>query len=318
MNKPLISIIIPIYNGLEYLPRCFKTLKDQFYSNLELIFVDNGSTDGSLIEIKSFCEQIQYAYLYNCKIKGPGYARNKGIEVANGDYISFLDVDDEISRDKHQILLNEFIKYPNAGMVVAKTLKKYKDGRSYTLDFPGLADEVTCAPNAGLVWLNNLSQNPTSCSYMVRGEIFKDGKIRFGDILHGEDIAFNVSVGLDYDIIKIDKTICTYHRHEKSAVSNANNQVTSLERYFSFYENFILKYLVNNKNIEPYKTAFKLCEIIAFRILMRLIYQKKIIRYKNVYNQLRSKNIFNNLFYYHIIYCLLPFRLSNFIFQKLI
>jgi len=182
MNKPLISIIIPVYNGIEYLSRCFKTLKDQTYSNLELIFVDNGSTDGSLNEIKLFCEKINYAYLFKCKKIGPGHARNKGIEVANGVFISFLDVDDEISRDKHQILLDGFIKYPNAGMVVAQTLKQYSDGRSYTLDMSMLEDELTSAPNAGILWVDNLSQNSTSCSYMVRSKIFEDSKIRFADI----------------------------------------------------------------------------------------------------------------------------------------
>ena len=318
MNKPLISIIIPVYNGIEYLSRCFKTLKNQAYSNLELIFVDNGSTDGSLDKINIFCEEISYAYLFKCKKVGPGYARNKGIEVANGDFISFLDVDDEISRDKHQILLDGFIKCPNAGMVVAQTLKQYSDGRSYILDLSMLEDKLTSAPNAGLIWIKNLSQNPQAGSYMVRRKIFEDSKIRFADILYGEDIAFNVSVGLEYDIMKIDKTISTYHRHNKSAISYANNKMTSLERYFSFYYKFALKYLSKNNNIEPYKTAFKLCEIIAFRMLMRLIYQKEIIIYKNIYNQLRSENMFNNLFYYHVIYYLLPFRLANYIFQKLI
>ena len=316
MNKPLISIIIPVYNGIKFLDRCFKTLNDQSYSNLELIFIDNGSTDGSIEKIKSYCETNSYANLFNCNKRGVGYARNKGIEVSKGEFISFLDVDDEICVDKHQLLMDGFNKYPNVGMVIGETIKQYEDGRSYVLYMHLLNQNVTPAPEAGLLWVKYLSQNPTSCSYMVRSKILKDNNIRFANISYGEDIAFNICIGLEYDVLKINKNISIYHRHDKSAVSIANQQMGSLERYFQFYENFALPLFYKKRGKEPFKQAFNESERIAFRMLMKLIHVEKNKIYKNVYKRLVIKSYLKNRSFFYTFFHFCPFRISNYIFEK--
>ena len=90
----LISIIIPVYNAEKYLEQCLDSICQQTYKNIEIILVNDGSTDKSETICKNYMEKdnrIQYIYKEN---GGPGIARNKGLEIANGQYVMFVDSDD--------------------------------------------------------------------------------------------------------------------------------------------------------------------------------------------------------------------------------
>ena len=97
--EELISIIVPVYNVQNYLERCINSLIQQSYSNIEIILVDNMSTDKSQDICKKYelvCEKIKF---YICKEKGASAARNYGINRSNGDYIVFVDADDYVEAD---------------------------------------------------------------------------------------------------------------------------------------------------------------------------------------------------------------------------
>ncbi len=105
MNKPLVSIIIPVFNAEEYLAETIKSAMAQTWPNKEIIIVDDGSTDNSLniaAEFKDACVRI-----FNQENKGASAARNKGLSEAKGEYIQFLDADDLLSPEKveAQVLL---------------------------------------------------------------------------------------------------------------------------------------------------------------------------------------------------------------------
>lgn len=88
-----VSIIIPIYNNEAYIEKCITSLLQQTYPNIEIIAVDDGSTDTSYERLKQYQEQITILYHDN---HGVSYSRNRGIEVATGEYIMFVDGDDWI------------------------------------------------------------------------------------------------------------------------------------------------------------------------------------------------------------------------------
>lgn len=92
MNFPLVSIIMPAFNAQDFIVRSLKSACDQTYTNIEIIVVDDGSTDNTADIIKSYDDyRIRYLYQSN---QGQGVARNKGVEVSKGQYITFLDADD--------------------------------------------------------------------------------------------------------------------------------------------------------------------------------------------------------------------------------
>ena len=96
MNKQeeLISIIIPIYNAEKYIERCINSLKNQTYKNIEIICINDGSTDNSLNILKRIAITDNRITIIEQENKGVSVARNKGIESAKGKYIMFLDADD--------------------------------------------------------------------------------------------------------------------------------------------------------------------------------------------------------------------------------
>ena len=105
--NPLISVIVPVYNNADHLKDCIQSLKAQSYDNLELIFVNDGSTDNSA-EILQKEESIR---LINKENGGAASARNRGIDEASGEYITFVDADDYISPDYVKKLYGLIEKY---------------------------------------------------------------------------------------------------------------------------------------------------------------------------------------------------------------
>jgi len=102
---PLISVIIPTYNHGNYLGRALQSVKDQTYTNWELIVIDNHSTDNTDEVIASFYNlQIKYLKIHNNGVIAA--SRNTGINMAKGEWISFLDSDDMWSKDKLQVCVN--------------------------------------------------------------------------------------------------------------------------------------------------------------------------------------------------------------------
>lgn len=111
----LISVIIPLYNKEKTIVDTIFTVLEQTYKNLELIIVDDGSTDRSYDKIKNIKDKrIKY---YKKKNGGVSSARNYGIEQSNGDYIFFLDADDIIYKNCLEELINTFYRYPLAQII---------------------------------------------------------------------------------------------------------------------------------------------------------------------------------------------------------
>ena len=102
MNNPLVSIIIPCYNNEAFVKQAIESALQQTYTNVEIIVIDDGSTDGSLEIIRSFENHIQWETGSN---QGAPKARNRGLELAQGEYIRFLDADDILFRNclEHQV-----------------------------------------------------------------------------------------------------------------------------------------------------------------------------------------------------------------------
>lgn len=107
MNMPLISIIMPVYNAEFYLNQGILSCLNQSYQNIELILIDDGSTDKSIEIINNIIDKDKRVKLFFTPTnQGPAAARNIGLEKAQGDYITFLDSDDFIANDKLEKQLN--------------------------------------------------------------------------------------------------------------------------------------------------------------------------------------------------------------------
>lgn len=99
MEKPLISVILPVYNVEDYIDRCMESVCSQSYSNLEIILIDDGSTDSSSVKCDQYAQKDSRIVVYHKENGGLSDARNYGIERANGEYITCIDSDDYVDKD---------------------------------------------------------------------------------------------------------------------------------------------------------------------------------------------------------------------------
>lgn len=102
----MISVIIPVYNTKQYLQSCLDSLLAQTYSDLELLFIDDGSTDGSAELLDFFARQDRRIRVIHQENGGVCAARNRGIDEARGEYLSFIDSDDTLEPDLYETLMN--------------------------------------------------------------------------------------------------------------------------------------------------------------------------------------------------------------------
>lgn len=107
--QPLVSVIVPVYNKEKYLKKCIDSIINQTYSNLEIILINDGSKDSSLETCYTYEKNDRRVKVIDQKNAGPSVARNKGIENASGEYISFVDADDEIELNTYEILVHNIL-----------------------------------------------------------------------------------------------------------------------------------------------------------------------------------------------------------------
>lgn len=105
-KSPLISVIIAIYNPGKHLRTCLDSITGQTYKNLEIILVDDGSTDQSLDICKEYAEKDSRIIVHHKENSGVSATRNAGIRLAHGDYFSFIDSDDYLDEDAYEYMMN--------------------------------------------------------------------------------------------------------------------------------------------------------------------------------------------------------------------
>lgn len=149
MIKPIVSVIVPVYNGAEFIENCYSMLENQTLKDIEMIFVDDGSTDGGYEKCDEIAKQDSRCIVIHQENRGVSAARNHGMKVAKGDYIGFVDVDDKYAPDMFETLYN-LAKKCNADIAC--------------LDQIGKKDEVTMFTEKELTLKSFLLSNGISMS----------------------------------------------------------------------------------------------------------------------------------------------------------
>ena len=124
--RPVISVIVPVFNGAAFLGDAIRSVLAQNYHPLEIIVVDDGSTDNTAEAATSFGQDITYHFQENA---GPPAARNQGLSMAGGDVIAFLDADDLFVPDKFAQQLARFNRTPELDVVIGRQVYESLDGR---------------------------------------------------------------------------------------------------------------------------------------------------------------------------------------------
>ncbi len=256
-TKPLISVVITNYNYGEYIPKAIRSILTQTYPNIELIIINDGSTDNSDKVIKEILknnpkQNIKYV---NRENKGIVYTRNEGLELASGEYISYLDADDYFNRNyisKSYNIAKEYdadVVYPNWHFV-GEWL-----GRPDT-DFPEFKPE--------LLQLQKLHVTPASLTKM---SAIKNHKFEVETV--AEDWDFFIGLSLDGVKFKLARDNYINYRIRKGTRGSRNDPRQDTKNFVEILEKY--KAIYGDKVINPAKLVSDRHPNIAMQVLrMRL------------------------------------------------
>ena len=186
MNNVLISIIVPVFNVEKYLRRCVESIINQSYSNLEIILVNDGSTDSSFDICCSFAKKDKRIVVVNKQNGGLSSARNAGLDICKGQYIEFVDSDDFIEKHTVEKLLKANLSF-NTLLSCCGRFNLYEDANKRTIGLCPTKNEVLTSKeilSRVLVW-NNVDSS--ACDKMFEKSLWQGLRFPVGKI--SEDVA---------------------------------------------------------------------------------------------------------------------------------
>ena len=213
MSNPLISVIVPIYKVEEYLDRCVESIVNQTYKNLEIILVDDGSPDNCSHICDEWAKKDSRIKVIHKKNGGLSDARNAGMEIAAGAYISFIDSDDYISLGFFETLIS--VMGAEASDIVECSVAKFYENkriREYSDDMSIVSFDTENALS-GLIWESPFHQHVWNKLY--KADVAKDIPFAVGKLNEDEFWTYQV-FGKAKKITKINKTMYFYLQRSNS------------------------------------------------------------------------------------------------------
>ncbi|WP_198023286.1 glycosyltransferase [Virgibacillus sp. SK37] len=247
--KDKVSIIVPVYNAEEKLTACLDSILKQSYQQLEVILVNDGSTDKSGQICESFAAVNKHIQVIHQPNAGPSAARNRGLRAATGEYVQFVDADDTI----HKTITEKLVMAANGDLVICgyQTISPYGQTRY----IPSLVGNYTFEEfrqHIGLLYKEIILPSP--CNKLYRLENIRKHTITFNEDLNmGEDLLFNLDYMATCSAIHVlPETLydyCIHQEHSLSSSYQANfwqQQKLLLEHVTTFLEKHQCNYGANH------------------------------------------------------------------------
>lgn len=219
--KPLISVIVPVYNVEKYLEKCISSILMQTLSDFELILVDDGSKDSSLVICNSFAAIDKRIIVIHKVNGGVSSSRNAGLAKASGDYIIFVDSDDWVREDMFHILYENLIHY-DADISMCDLVKTKKE------EVAMVSEKNMCVQEYdNLSILKNLNEK-YSIAYNVlwnklyKKELWRDIRFPEGKI-HEDEFVIHRIYYFAKKIIRTNQKLYFYRRHRESIMGKKFN-----------------------------------------------------------------------------------------------
>lgn len=253
-----ISVVIPVYNVKTYLEQCIESVIQQTYNNLEIILVDDGSTDGSADICDEYAVTDKRIKAIHKENGGLSSARNRGLKESTGDYICFLDSDDYWDNNS---FLSELLAQISDEDLILFRLKKYVEKTGKMIEsLPSVKEELPQDKESLIAYLVEHGQFIASaCNKMVKRKLLIDNDIYFRTGVTSEDIEWSGKVILSAkSVAYVDIAGYVYRQRENSitstmtkrnirdlknnikySIDNAENKIKQTDRMYSVYMSYI-------------------------------------------------------------------------------
>ena len=237
-HTPLVSVIVPVYNVEQYLDECLNSICQQTYENLEIIVVEDCSTDNSLNTLIKYLEDSRVKLIQHEKNSGLSAARNTGIDAAKGDYIMFVDSDDLV----HLSLIELCVKYAIVN-----------DADLITYNFKAFEDGIKLSPQLDLSNVDNLKVLEQGENYFnqqhfawlkfIRTSLVKSKNLYFPIGLYYEDWPFHWELGLVANKkFHIPAELLLYRQRKTSITGSSGKKLLDLFKVHSLVLNLLEQY----------------------------------------------------------------------------
>lgn len=284
----LISIIIPVYNVEKYLDKCLDTVINQTYKNIEIIIVNDGSTDNSLDICNKYKNLDNRVKVFSIKNSGASQARNYALKKAKGKYLAFVDSDDYIDLDMIELLYNNMIK-EKADLSCCSFYEVFKDDIKKKTE----EDKVYIMNNKKTIEKSFLDEGLSVYLWnkLYKRELFKNIELPVGKSSQERFVMYEI-----FDKAKrvVYQSICKYYYIQRKN-STAHNLVKvntdSIEASLN-----AVNYLKKYKDIRPLA--------VKEYLLTRLRCYKKLVYYNKKIDKRIRKNLIRELNKYNIDYSL--------------
>lgn len=234
MKDSLVSVIIPVYNTGKYLEKCLDSIVNQTYKNLEIILINDGSKDNSAKICQKYAQKDDRIVFVSRENRGVSATRNEGIDLAHGDYFSFIDADDYVDLDMYEYLINlideKNVESINFEHYITYPTKEYIN-KSPSAAY-GFADRKKAQHHLLLYY--PFACNKLYTKRMVEGLRFNEG------IARGEDSLFARKAFNKIDSVWFDsRPLLHYVQSEESAVrGNFRKAQLTATKLFDIYNDW--------------------------------------------------------------------------------
>lgn len=211
-NTALISVIIPVFNTSQYLQRCINSLRMQTYQNIEMIFVDDGSTDDCVAIIRENMKKDTRINLITQKNQGPSAARNHGLDNSRGQYIMFCDSDDTVDKKWCESLLQLALQYPDSWITCGTVFLDSSGSRMAEYCHKG--NLIMDKEDYWLLFKEGVSGHVWNKIFLASK--IKENGLRFDEsVCRGEDVIFNLSyLQIADSIVASDQLLYYYYQYK--------------------------------------------------------------------------------------------------------
>lgn len=234
----MVSVIIPVYNVKSYLERCVESVLRQTFKDMEIILVDDGSTDGSGELADQLAVTDSRIRTMHQKNEGVSVARNRGIETARGEYVVFLDSDDEwLLEDGLERLLKE--SKAGCDLIVFKRVDIWKEHEEVSADYD--LETISSMPDTSAVFAYLVKKQLfqfSACFLMTRRELLTENKIFFPVGIVDEDISWNLHLWqCVHSVCFHNLPFYGYHHRANSVTTTASlRSYTSNDEIFTHWK----------------------------------------------------------------------------------
>lgn len=221
-----VSVIVPVHNMQDYLSKCVDSIRQQTLTDLEIILVENASTDDSLKKCQEYAEIDQRIKVVHLDIGDLSTARNRGVAMATSDYVAFLDSDDSIAPDMYETLYNFAIEH-QLDLVYSNHVHVF-DNKPPKYNYKETGESYVLTPKE-LLLMNFSHRVPLhSCTMIVKRKFFET--MSFPEFKYFEDRAFTyLLIAASKRVGYIDKAFYYYYQRDGSIVHSMN-----WKKYYDF------------------------------------------------------------------------------------